>query len=256
MKKVIFLFAFLVIFSGITHGQDDIIDVYGGVSYNEYEFEYHNNLVDNYDISVNPNDPNAEFKRRDKIDGGVGYYVGVRGWLFDNWALGLEIEELEADANRLYIHDEPAAPSEDHDIDIMDVRNFKANTNGMLLTATYDFPYEVTDSATYFLFGVGVYDSEFDYISFDHTSNNSPPVKINTNNKTYGFKLGLKNNYYINNNLTLMGRIMYRYANIDAEFGEKLYEEDLVTKKVSQAMNHNIIDYSGLEVSLGVELKF
>ena len=227
MKKIIFMFTFLLIFSVGVQAQDNTLDVYGGVSYNTYEFEYHNDIVEDHKFK-DIDDPNSEYKREGKMDTGVGYYVGLRNWFFDNWALGLEVEQLEAETNKLYV--------ENDESNVYYVSDFEGTTSGMLLTATYDFPHKVTFSETYFLLGLGIYDSEINY------TESASVVRREDNGNNFGGKLGLETRYSVSDNLLLNGRVIYRYANIDTDLGEKL--------------GHNLVDYSGWGASLGLELKF
>ena len=137
----------------------------------------------------------------------------------------------------LYVYDKPGSSS--NEVDIYYVEDFEATTDGLLLTATYDFPSSVTDSETYFLIGVGVYESDFNY---KMGKEDEDLLKLKNDDDTLGVKLGLKSKYYLSDNLSLSGRIMYRWANVDNNLGEMF--------------DHNIVDYTGAEFSGGLELEF
>ncbi|TDX59195.1 outer membrane beta-barrel protein [Orenia marismortui] len=254
MRRLIEMVLFLLLcFSIVTTAQasDEVIDVYGGISYNTYSFDYHNDMVEHTkdDDGINPS----------KIKGDESYFAGARFWLNNNLGFGIEGEELEASTNAL------AYDNNDDEVRYITGNGvFEAETTGLMATINYRLPQELYNDKVIFILGIGQYDSEYKVAN----------GLITGEDKTIGGKLGFEGEYSITDNLALVARGMYRYANTDDDSiafeDQSLYDnlpenggdaskfdtQEDYDRLINNFNQRNIVDFSGFEVSLALKIRF
>jgi len=196
------------------------LDIYAGAGYNTYDFEYHNQLV-NEQNGVN------------QIETGTNYYIGLRGWVTDNWGLGLEREEFLVAADRLYVDKDRYGEETVYQY----YPNFSADTTGHLIT----FACQLSDSRekdVLFIIGAGNYQSQLIYQR--ETARDTENYEENL--EATGVKTGLRTDYHLSSNLMLSGRAIYRSIDFDSD--------------LEAEYNHELIDFTGWELGGGLTIRF
>lgn len=229
-------------------------EFYGGGSYNTFSPDALNELVDlanDYpDLLVEEEFAGEEeltLTEAKEIKGGFGAFGGVRYWVNPTMAVGGEIEYFGAKSEGSIEIDDKAGAFD---------ASINASVTGFSGSGAFKASPELTAFASagyYYLNGEVEIALDGDV---KELLGNFDGGKSKFTDSGLGFKAGIAYAYPVADELSILGRVAYRSLKFDeVEFDDDdKYGLEVDVKEIAEALDE--IDFSGLEVGLGIVYSF